>query len=105
RAIRTVLAADVRPFVPVEAQPAQVLEHAGFGFPGRSLLIGVLDAENERAALAAREQPVEERGAGVANVQVAGWTWSETDAHPHRRSEAGGRRSVESRTTRSRATA
>src|SRR5580658_8327533 len=35
------------------------------------LRIGVLDAEHERAALLAGEQPVEERGPGTAYVQLA----------------------------------
>jgi hypothetical protein len=37
--------------------------------------VGVLDAEDQRAVVAAREQPVEEGGAGVADVAAvrSGW--------------------------------
>ena len=42
---------------------------AGFA----ALEVGVFDAQDhERAALLAREQPVEERGAGIADVQMPG---------------------------------
>src|SRR5205823_1276787 len=39
---------------------------------GRALDVGVLDAEDERAARLARPQPVEQRGARAADVEVAG---------------------------------
>ena len=71
-AIRPVRPADVGPFVPVEAEPAQILEDARLRLARRALGVGVLDAQDERAVLAVREQPVEQRGARVADVQVAG---------------------------------
>ena len=74
-------AADVRPLVPVEAEPAQILEDALLGLLGRALGVGVLDAEDERAVVAAREQPVEERRARVADVQLAGRAGGEADSH------------------------
>ena len=80
-AIGTVRAADVRPLVPVEPEPAQVLEDALLRLARRSLGVGVLDAEDERAVLAVRQQPVEERRARVADVQLAGRAGSESDAH------------------------
>ena len=39
---------------------------------GAALLVGVLDAEHEGAAGLPGEEPVEERGAGAADVEVAG---------------------------------
>ena len=67
--VRTVRAADVRPLVPVETEPAQILENGGFGLARRPFGIGVFDPEDEGAALSARQQPVEERRARVADVQ------------------------------------
>ena len=52
-----------------------------FRFARRALGVGVLDAQDERAALAAREQPVEQRRARVADVEMAGRTGRETHAH------------------------
>ena len=46
----------------------------------RALGVGVLDAQHEHAAVAAREQPVEERRARAADVQVAGGRRREADA-------------------------
>ena len=58
-------------FIPVEAEPAKPVENAGHHLLGRPLHVGVLDAQHERAALAPRQQPVEERGARAADVQVS----------------------------------
>mgnify|MGYP003694725645 CR=1 FL=1 len=74
-------AADVGPFVPVEPEPAQVLEDALLGLLRRTLGVGVLDAEDERAVVPAREQPVEERRARVADVELTGGAGSEADSH------------------------
>ena len=74
-------AADVGPLVPLEAEPAQVLQDAVLGLFRRSLGVGVFDAEDERAVVAAREQPVEQRRAGVADVQRAGRAGGETHSH------------------------
>ena len=83
--VRRVRPADVRALVPVEAEPAQVVENRCLGLARRSLGVGVLDAQDERAAVAAREQPVEQRRARVADVQLAGRTRREPDAQrPHR---------------------
>ena len=80
-AIRTVTTADIGPFVPVEAEPAKIFEDAGFGLAGGSLRIGVLDAQDERAVLAVRKQPVEQRGPRVADVQLTGRAGSKADSH------------------------
>ena len=72
--------ADVRPFVPVEPQPAQAVDDPGDHLPRRSLGVGVLDAQHERAAVPPRVQPVEERRPRAADVQVAGRRRSEADA-------------------------
>ena len=53
---------------------------AALGLARRALDVGVLDAEDERAARAAREQPVEQRRARVADVQLPGRAGGEADA-------------------------
>ena len=78
--VRTVRAADLRALVPVETEPAQAVENALDHVRRRALDVGVLDAQDEDAAVPAREEPVEERGAGAADVQVAGGRRSEADA-------------------------
>src|SRR5436190_24176940 len=80
-AVRPPRSADVRAFVPVEAEPAQIPQNARFRLDGRALGVGVLDAEDECAAAPAREQPVEEGRTHAADVQMTGGAWSEAYAH------------------------
>ena len=70
--IGRVRSADAGTFVPFEPEPAHRLENAGHHLVGRSLRIGIFDAKNEGAAVPPREQPVEERRARAADVQIAG---------------------------------
>src|SRR5262249_53311511 len=70
--VRPVRAADVRSLVPVELQPAQALEDRRLGrrvVPGP---VGVLDPQDELAALLAGEGQVEERLVRAADVRQAG---------------------------------
>src|SRR5439155_7634835 len=67
--------------VPVDPQPAQPLEDRPDALLGRSLLIGVLDPQDEGAAVAPGEQPVEQGGPRPPDVQEAGRARGE--AHPH----------------------
>ena len=76
--------ADVRALVPVEAEPAQPVEDAGDHVGRRALDVGVFDAQDERAAVAPRVEPVEERRAGAADVQVTGRRGREADARAPR---------------------
>ena len=80
--VRTAAAADVWPFIPIEAEPSQVADDPGFRFNRRSLDVGVFDAEDERPAGPAREKPIEHGGAHVADVQVAGGAGGEAKSHP-----------------------
>ena len=73
-------AADFRPLVPVETEPAQAVENAVDHFARRSLGVRVFDAQHERAAVPAREEPVEQRRAGAADVQVTRRRRGKTDA-------------------------
>ena len=78
--VRRVRPADVGPFVPVEAQPAQAVDDAGHHVPRRALGVRVFDAQHERAAVPPGVQPVEQRRPGAADVQVAGRRRGEPDS-------------------------
>ncbi|MNF43332.1 hypothetical protein D3C84_244100 [compost metagenome] len=70
--VRTVRAADVRAFAPVDPQPAQGVEDLLFGLAGRTQLVGILDAQDELTAVLAGEAQVEQGDVGGADVRVAG---------------------------------
>jgi hypothetical protein len=72
--------ADVRAFVPIDAQPAEAVQDRGERFVDVSLRVGVVDPQNELAAVPAGEQPVEERRAHAADVQIAGGARGEASA-------------------------
>ena len=84
--VRPARTADVGPLVPVEAEPAQIAQDRRLGLARRALDVGVLDAQDERAARAARQQPVEQRRARVADVELAGGAGCEADTHTQVRS-------------------
>ncbi len=76
-----VLGLQERPFVPGDAEPAQgVLDLTGHGVV-RASAIGVLDAQDQCAAELAAEQPVVDRGACAADVEIPGRRRRETDPH------------------------
>ena len=83
--VRRVRTADVGPLVPLEPQPAQAVEDAAHHLGGRSLEVGVLDAEHERPAVPAGEQVVEEGRPRAADVKVAGRRRRESHARRHNR--------------------
>src|SRR5262249_25935031 len=85
-AIRPMSAARVGPLIPVEAEPAKVLENRLLRFARGALGVGVLDAQDEGSALAARQQPVEERRARVADVEPARRAGCKSDSHDRMRS-------------------
>ena len=70
----------VGPLVPIEPEPAQAVENPFDHLRRRSLDVGVLDAQHEHAAVTTREQPVEERRARAADVEVAGRRRSEANS-------------------------
>ena len=82
--------ARLGPFVPVETKPAQAVQDAGDHVGRRSLDVGILDAQHEHAAVPAGVEPVEERRARAADVQVAGGGRGEADAQGHIRLYARG---------------
>src|SRR5438105_2482589 len=67
----------VRARVPVDAEPAQVRHERGGVRLETALAVGVLDAQQETPPGAARQQQVEQRGARVSQVQLAGGTRGE----------------------------
>ena len=81
--VRRVRAAHLGPLVPVQPQPAQPVQDAGDHVGRRALDVGVFDAQHEHAAVAAGVEPVEERRAGAADVQVARGRRRKTDARGH----------------------
>ena len=63
--------AERGPLVPGDAEPGEILEDPARGLVGGARLVGVLDPQQEAAALP-RERPVVERRARAADVEVTG---------------------------------
>ena len=74
-----------RSLVVIEAQPLHAVEDHLHGFLRRTLSVGVLDAQDEHAAVAPRVQPAEKRRAHAADVQQAGGARGKAGAHGHER--------------------
>ena len=66
--------------VPLHAEPAHAIEDALHHILGRSLEIGILDAQNEGATGVPGKEPVEEGSARAAYMQIAGRRGRETNA-------------------------
>src|SRR4051812_2402828 len=79
--VRSITAADVWSLVPLEAEPAEIVEDALLRRLRRALRVGILDAQDERAVVTPREQPVEERRTRIADVKLPGRTRGKTDSH------------------------
>ena len=71
-AIRTVVSALVGTFIPIEAEPVQAVEDDLVRLGGVAFFIGILDAEDELAAVFAGEEPVEKGGASATDMKKAG---------------------------------
>ncbi|MPM50098.1 hypothetical protein SDC9_96833 [bioreactor metagenome] len=71
-AVRAVRSADVGALVPGDAEPVQRVEDIVVRLLGGPGNVGVLDPEHQGAAVVAREGVVEQRGADIADMQVAG---------------------------------
>ena len=74
-------ARDVRPLVPIETEPLDILKQLILVALFAALDIRVFDAKNELAALLARIEPVEKSCAGVADVNLTGGRGGKTYAH------------------------
>src|SRR5207237_524228 len=60
-----VRASHDRSLVPIEPEPLEAVDDRLFALLRAARLVGVLDAEHERALVLPRPQPVEQRGAGA----------------------------------------
>ena len=69
--------------VPEELEPAQAVEDRLHRRLGRPRAVGVLDAQDEPAAVMAGIEPVEQRRAGAADVEESGGRGGETGYHCH----------------------
>ena len=69
--IGTIVAAHLGTLVPVQAKPTHGAQDDLRVLVGGTGGIGVVDAQNERAAVCAGESPVIDSGAGAADVQLA----------------------------------
>ncbi|MDF9880075.1 hypothetical protein OKW12_001243 [Pseudomonas silensiensis] len=78
--IRTVRAANVRTFAPVDAQPAQGVENLLFGLPGRAQLVGVFDPQDELTAMLLGKAVVEQSDVSGTYVGVPGRRWRDARA-------------------------
>ena len=79
--IRGERSAHLRAFVPVDAQPVQAVEDRLQCLVDIPLLVGVVDPQDELAAVLPGEEPVEQRRANPANVQISGGTGGESGAN------------------------
>ena len=79
-AVRPVGPADLDTLVPVDAEPAHRVEQLVVGLLAVAGGVGVLDAEDELAAMVTGVRPVEQGGAHHADVRGAGGAGAE--AHP-----------------------
>src|SRR5262249_13951497 len=69
--IPAVAAVVLRAFVvPIEAEPGHRVEDLVDGLVRRAIAVGVLDPEEERTAVVAGEEPVEEGRPGATDVEV-----------------------------------
>src|SRR4029077_10510352 len=55
--------------IPMQTKPSQRLEDLFGGFASAARLVGILDAQNEFAAVTARDQPIVERGPCAAEME------------------------------------
>ena len=81
--IRSERPADFRPLVPVDPDPAKTVEDALDGIIDVAFLIGIVDPQDELAAMMPRQQPVEQSCPNPADVQEAGRTGGESGAYTH----------------------
>ena len=76
-------AADLGAFVPVDPDPAEAVEDLADGVLDVPLLVGVVDPEDELAAVMPGQQPVEQGRPHPADVQETGRAGCESRAYTH----------------------
>ncbi len=67
-------------FVPVETEPLQAFEDRGEGGVGIAFDVRVVDAEDHGSFIVAGVEPIEDEGAGAADVEESGGRRGEADA-------------------------
>src|SRR5687768_11891501 len=70
----------VRPFIRSEPQPLHAIEDHLHGIVGGALAIGILNAQNESAAMSPGIKPAEQGGTDAADVQQTGRAGSKARA-------------------------
>ena len=90
RAVSAVSSWNVTVAVPVDPEPDQRVLDLIDRLGHLAARVGVLDPQQDLAALLAREEPVEEERADAADVEEAGGARSHADADAHRASIVGG---------------
>ena len=83
--VRTERAADVRTFVPSQAEPAQLSQICLCERRAAPLRVQILDPQNKSSALRPRVPKGQQRGAGVAEVQRSGRGGGVAAAHARQR--------------------
>ena len=71
-AIGSVRTADVRTFIPAQAQPAQRIQDHLFRLQRRACLIGILDAQQKFAAMLFGKAIIYQRNIGCADMGITG---------------------------------
>src|SRR5205823_10137017 len=77
--IRSQIAAHMRTLVPIKTEPLQPFVNRRHRFLGVARPVGVLDAQNEFAAMMSCEQPIKKRRSRAANMEITSRRRSETD--------------------------
>ena len=77
---RVALGLIKRPLVVVEFEPFHGVKNRLDRLGGRPFAVGVFDAQDKFAAMMAREKEIKQRGAGAADMEIAGRAGSETGA-------------------------
>src|SRR5437763_1414602 len=64
------ISSNVWSFIPIQSEPSQTFVDCRRGFFGITRTIGILDPQNECAAVISGNKPVEQRGAGSADAPI-----------------------------------
>lgn len=70
-AVGAEITANVRTFIPIEAEPAQGIEYESFRFVRAACLVGVFYAKNELAFVLMREGSIKQGNVGGADMGIA----------------------------------
>jgi hypothetical protein len=67
---------------PIEAEPGKVVGEVGLEFGAAAGAVDILDAEQKPAGILLRRAITQERGIGVAEMEMACRTWRESRNYP-----------------------